>query len=138
MLWQHEHNLIILQQNFRDWATLIAWQGEYLATTKLVFATRPQEYSTGLAGRDKIHVTIGTNLAIAQAVLLHEMAHTALARLNRCDSHGPIWRQTFQNAATEILGQWGWQGRSSQLLTGSIANVFTIVEADLKESKKNC
>lgn len=96
-----------LRHAFAVWSRLRAWKGASFKGVRLWLLSRKWRRATGTADASVIFVGVGSDAADAFATLLHEMAHTALARKRRLtwNLHGPTWRRLFLGAAAEVLGR---------------------------------
>jgi hypothetical protein len=132
-----ERNIALLEEDYTEWTTLRAW-GCYLADVEVVY--KPRAQNTGCHGhyqpwRHRITLFVGRDIDKCRATLLHEMAHAAFHKTGCVESgrshHGPGWRQIYASAATELLGEWGFQDNNNLRLTGNVRKVFELCRQGL-------
>lgn len=88
----------------RRYARLKAWECDLSDCAFTIRMSTQNVHTSGVAypGRSRrFVVTVGTDIADAHAVILHELAH--LAAGPKC-GHDARWRGLFQLAASEVIG----------------------------------
>ncbi len=104
---EHSTRAIPFHIAFASWSRLAAWGGVSFIGVELALRFCTNDYRcSGHALPDRIHLTIGTDLADGFATLLHEMAHVAGDRLGlkERDHHGSKFRALFVRALVEVTG----------------------------------
>jgi len=97
-----------IRRLFNHWKRHPVWAGDCAHATVTVHAHKSKERTSGYAYymSGEVHLTIGSDPAMARAVILHELAHVAQGRRDPLNTrgHDDGFRSILMEAATEIVG----------------------------------